>query len=779
MIINKDLNRILKYIENMESVPIFVCDTFCGCGGTSTGFDLGEFQNMKCSFVFACINHDKNAINSHKRNHPNAYHVEEDITTFDLTDLIIIVKHIRKYHPNSKILFHASCECINFSRAKGGMSRDADSRSLPEHLYRYIEAIDPEYITLENVREFLIWGPLQIKVVRDKKTGAEYCPLNYKKANKKKGIEASIEPVWVPIPEKKSIYYNAWRDHIKKYGYDYNYKLLNAADYGARTSRIRYFGIFNKPGNNYNWPEITHTKDGKGGKKKWMPVRDVLDFSIIGESIFDRKKDLSPKTYARIFAGCVKFIGGGKKEYEWILKYNSTNGNSGVHHPPSVNEPCPTIATQNRLGIVQTSFMDDLFKEESFLSKAYSGHPESKNSSLDNPSGTITTIDHHQKVDVRFIQQRNTGDPFSKVISLDKPSRTITTTGGNQELVEPRFLQKYYSWKPEHKVNSINKPSPTVRTKDGLSLIENKFLAAYYSTGDNCSHVNQPCPTVRTKDTFNLVSTMELSYNHKDTCFRLDKPFSTILTKDRYSILSTNFLMNYYSGGGQLGDIDNPSPAILGVPKQRIIETSFIDQQYGNSKPKGLDKPCNTITQNPKFAKVDNWIYDPNYDNPGRSVNEPGPTILASRKHHYIMNPQYTSAGGDVNIPCFTLIARMDKRPPYLIETEHNYINGQKIPSFIKVDGDKLIYEIYDTDCEEIKRLKEFMAIFKIIDIKMRMLVIPELLQIMGFPKNYVLIGTQEEKKKYIGNAVEVRQAKVLIEGIVQGMYEHELRKVI
>lgn len=38
--------------------------------------------------------------------------------------------------------------------------RDADSRTLAEHLYRYIEAIDPDFIQIENVEEFMSWGPL-------------------------------------------------------------------------------------------------------------------------------------------------------------------------------------------------------------------------------------------------------------------------------------------------------------------------------------------------------------------------------------------------------------------------------------------------------------------------------------------------------------------------------------------------------------------------------------------------------------------------------------------
>ena len=68
------------------------------------------------------------------------------------------------------------------------------------------------------------------------------------------------------------------------------------------------------------------------------------------------------------------------------------------------------------------------------------------------------------------------------------------------------------------------------------------------------------------------------------------------------------------------------------------------------------------------------------------------------------------------------------------------------------------------------------MVLYQIVDIKMRMLKIPELKRIMGFPEDYVLIGTQPEKKKYIGNAVEVNMARVLCEAVSRKL--RELRKV-
>ena len=115
------------------------------------------------------------------------------------------------------------------------------------------------------------------------------------------------------------------------------------------------------------------------------------------------------------------------------------------------------------------------------------------------------------------------------------------------------------------------------------------------------------------------------------------------------------------------------------------------------------------------------------------------------------MNPQFASAGGSIDKPCFTLIARMDKMPPYLVSTE-----------------DGLAIEVYETDSPMTVSIKEFMALYGISDIRMRMLNIRELKRIQGFPEDYILIGSQSEQKKFIGNAVEVNMSRVLCEALAK-----------
>lgn len=627
---------LMETLKREQTIDLYYIDLFCGAGGTSTGVETATINGKKVAKVIVCINHDRNAIASHMANHPDALHFTEDIRTLNLTPVVSLVKKIRLINPNAKIVLWASLECTNFSKAKGGQPRDADSRTLAEHLYRYIEAINPDYIQIENVREFMCWGDMD-------KNGK-------------------------PISKDKGRLYMLWVQKIKEYGYAFDKRILNAADFGAYTSRERFFGQFARHGLPIAWPEPTHCKEGKqdifSNLKKWKAVKDVLDFTDEGQSIFDRKKPLSVKTLERIYAGLIKFLAGGKDAF--LSRYNSVDAERTAL---SIDAPCGVLTTNNRFAKIQCHF----------LSKYFSGHPESKN---------------------------------------------IPITG----------------------------PAHTIKCKDNHALVTTDFLSAYYGTGDNVSSVNSPCPTVSTKDRFNYVRPQFLcSYNFNDAGKSIHEPSPTLLTKDRLSLISP-FFMNYYSGGGQLSGTDAPSPAILSNPKQRLISCNFLDMQYGASRGASIDEPAGTITGNPKHCLIScfPWLMNTSFNNTGSSINDPSQVITANRKWHYLMNPQFASAGGDINKPCFTLIARMDKMPPYLVETER---------------GTPAI-QILSPECEQMRNIKIFMALYGIVDIKMRMLKIPELKRIMGFPVDYVLVGTQADQKKFIGNAVEVNMARVICEAV-------------
>ena len=512
----------IPHLPQKNKYMLHYIDLFCGAGGTTTGVEQAHIDNIKCADVIACVNHEPHAIASHLANHPHAQHFIEDIRTLDVAPLDKLCRKVRKAHPHDYIVLWASLECTNFSRAKGGQPRDADSRTLAEHLFRYIEAIKPDFIQIENVEEFMCWGDLDSK--------------------------------GRPVSKDRGRCYLKWIKDVKKYGYDFEYRLLNAADFGAYTSRRRYFGLFAKHGLPIAFPHQTYGKYGDEGGlfhqyRKWKPVREVLDVEDEGESIFGRKKPLCEKTLERIFAGLVKFVAGGKAQYStWLLKYNSTN-KQGHHNAPSIDEPCPTVVCQNRLGVVKCQFCQD---------------------------------------------------------------------------------------------------------------------------------------------------------------------------------------------------------------RMELITSRFIDNQYGNGTPSSIESPGTTISTKPKqqLVTVKPWLMDTSFNNTAKSIDEPMPVITANRKWHYLMNPQFASAGGSIDKPCFTLIARMDKMPPYLMSMESG----------------EIAVVVYETDSPMMRKLKEFMAAYGIVDIKMRMLKIDELKRIQGFPTDYVLVGSQAEQKKFIGNAVEVGMSRALCEALYQAL---------
>lgn len=425
------------------AIRILYIDLFCGAGGTSTGVERARLRGRKCAKVIACVNHDANAIASHAANHPHALHFTEDIRTLPLGPLKARIERERRRYPKAKVVLWASLECTNHSRAKGGTSRDADSRTLAEHLYRYIEILQPDYIHIENVVEFMEWGPLIVKEVSDPKTGVEYCPLNIKRDKKRQVL--SIGPVWIPEPDKKGIYYRRWVQQVREYGYNFEHRVLNSADFGAYTSRVRYFGQFARPELPIAWPQQTHAKNPVAdlfseGLKPWRAVREVLNFEDRGESIFTRSKSLVDATLDRIHAGLVKFVAGGEDAF--LVKWNSRNQNTGKYIAPSLDAPCPTVATQNRLGVARVDF----------LSKQFSGQPQGKNIPVTGPAGTITTVDHHAFVSAYY------GNGFNS--SIERPAPTLTTKDRFQ-LVQP-FIANYYSGGGQ--LSSVDEPSGTIMT---------------------------------------------------------------------------------------------------------------------------------------------------------------------------------------------------------------------------------------------------------------------------------------------------------------------------
>ena len=413
-------------------VKEFVVDLFCGAGGTSEGIHLADCD----SEVVACVNHDKNAIECHRKNHPEAVHYTEDIRDLSVVAKISVqIAELRASFPNCIITVWASLECTNFSKAKGGQSRDADSRTLAISLYHYIDLLNPEFLMIENVEEILSWGPLRIK------EGIGSTELFSVLATDKKGSYINI-----PNKETLGIYYTDWRDTIKSYGYDYEHKIINAADVGAVQSRKRYFSQFAKMGLPIHWPEQTHCKKGDV-LPKWNSVRPVLDLEDVGVSIFGRSKKLVERTEMKIYEGLLKAVA--KGDTSFLVKYNSVNGKTGKHISPDLDMPSPTVATQGRLALGKVEFMEKAFAI-TYYGSGVNFH------SLDKPCPTIPTKDRLAKINLVLM---NYGSVKGSHRSIESPAGTVVVNDKHNLVTLEHFI---YNAAYKNTGSSIDKPSPTI-----------------------------------------------------------------------------------------------------------------------------------------------------------------------------------------------------------------------------------------------------------------------------------------------------------------------------
>ena len=476
-----------------------VGDMFCGSGGTTTGI-----VNVPGTTVLWAINHDPLAIESHAANHPEITHYTEDICDMDIS----ILKPVD--------ILWMSAECTHLSNAAGGRSRDPDSRMLSDQIYRYVDHCKPKYIIIENVKEFRSWGPLIWK--RDKNE-----QLMRVKSGKRKN-----EPILAPNPIFKGYYYKRWIYNLKKMGYaNYVWKDLNSADYGARTSRTRYYGIFSLKGYPIRFPLQTYHKSAINGYKKWLPVKPLLDLKDEGKSIFGREKPLVESTMNRIAYGLKKFA---LSEDKFLAYYY---GASNV--VSKTGDPLNTITTKDRETLVS-------LEKRQFITQAFHGQ-EKQSQGLNEPMKTILTKDLKQMITTNFITQYN---GQSKAKDIQEPLNALTTHA-KEALASvnknEQFILKYHG--SGQKARSTDRPIDAIIPGNKNALTSVNFIASGYTP-----HKNQK---PRVKD--------------------VDSPLNTIPCTNKHQIIKVNFISNQNFGTdpAKVKSIDEPIPTITTQDRIQLI----------------------------------------------------------------------------------------------------------------------------------------------------------------------------------------------------------------
>ena len=456
-------------------------DLFCGAGGASTGLELALSRLKMCHKGLA-INHWAVAVDTMKRNHPDIDTKQMSIEEAVPADLV----------PGGEVdLLWASPSCTHHSRAKGGKPRSNQLRAQPELVLTWLDQLFVRRIIIENVPEFVDWGPLT-------KDGR-------------------------PIERMKGACFRKWVESIEARNYTVEWRIVNCADYGDATSRKRFFlKAVRKGCGRIRWPEPTHAENPQPdlwGRtlKPWRGVRECLDLSDLGKSIFNRENPLSRNTLRRVAVGMKKYNG-----MDFLMDMLGADGGdeSRVH---LLTKPMPTQHSGGNRCAVVRPFVVRLNKN-------------CDAESVDAPLSTVTASgQHHALCQPLILDHLKNGEARP----ADKPLGS-QHTHDRYSVVQP-FIMDYFGLKHdhEHHVKGVDKPLPTLTTETHHYLCQPLVLGQ--QSGAEARPIDKPCPTIATSGAIRVATPIILDMSrpggHDSGHIRsADKPIQALTTCDNVQL---------------------------------------------------------------------------------------------------------------------------------------------------------------------------------------------------------------------------------------------------
>lgn len=411
---------------------------FAGAGGSCEGIRRATGASPRLA-----VNHNPIALRAHALNHPDTHHLCEDVFKAQPWRVWPRDRRLR--------LLWASPDCTDFSRAKGGKPVSGGRRSLAWAVIDWIAQVSPQILMLENVGEFLGWGPLREDGRRD--------------------------------PARAGETFAEWLATLRLHGYRAEWRLLRACDYGAPTIRKRLYLIARRDGRPIVWPEPTHGP----GRIPYRTAAECIDWSIPGRSIFGRPTPLAPKTMKRIAGGLRRFVleaaqpfllnlsHGGRLEpldepmrtvtatpaggdralvVPWFQE--TANGERPGQAPRvrALDLPAPTVTATGSQGAVACAW----------LAKHYTG---ATGSDLRAPLGTVTAQDHHSLC-AAFLTSYYSGggtaqalsDPMAAIVTRARHGLVVVELGGQPyalrditlRMLTPRELATAQGFGPDYQL---------------------------------------------------------------------------------------------------------------------------------------------------------------------------------------------------------------------------------------------------------------------------------------------------------------------------------------
>ena len=462
-----------------------VVDNFAGGGGASLPLDPD-----------IAINHDPEAIAMHAANHPRTKHYIEDVWEVDPVEACA-------GRPVGLAWF--SPTCTFFSKSRGGpLSEEAIKiRALPHVVIRWAAAVAPRIICFENVEEIAKWGPLHKQHTCG--CSKEYALAHGRRNKKTKKLVPVCKKACAYLTPIKAREGQCWRTFVRqleRLGYKVEWRLLRASDYGAPTSRRRLFLVARRDGLPVVWPEPTH---GPGRDRPHRGAHEIIDWSIVPTSIFDRDKPLVEKTLARLARGVWEFVVQSAKPFILPLNHGGVGRDDRRVH--DIDEPMPTITAgcrgshalavpylihrsngerKNKDGTMQLPRIYDVAKPigtivaegekhavcAAFLAKHFSDRPTGGwggGQPLDKPAGAVTTRDHHALVAANLVKFYGTSSAKDVAEPLD-----AVTAGGWKHALQTAHLMRYNGEGDAARL-SVEDPLGTVTTKDRYALVSEKL----------------------------------------------------------------------------------------------------------------------------------------------------------------------------------------------------------------------------------------------------------------------------------------------------------------
>lgn len=514
-----------------------IVDNFAGGGGASTGIEMATGYSVDIA-----INHDPEAIQMHKANHPNTKHYCEDVWQVDPVAAC-------KGHPVGLAWF--SPDCKHFSKAKGGKPKDKFIRGLAWVACRWAGLVRPRVIMLENVEEFKTWGPLNRR--------------------------------HHPIKAKQGKTFEKFVQQLTDLGYEVQFKELVAADYGAPTMRKRFFMIARCDGKSIIWPEPTHgPADSEAVKagllKPYVGAYTQLDFSLPCPSIFDTAEEikekygiravrpLAPKTMERIARGLKKFVLDNPEPF--IIQCN----HGGDRRQNDIREPMPTITGKHGYGIVEPTLAP-------YMGTNTTNHP---GGNCKDPIHTITTGNQQCLISPTLIQYHSeTAQGEVRGQTIKDPIMTVD--GSNRYGLVTSFLHKYYDGGYKGAGESMEKPFPTVTSWDHNSVVTANLI----QMNNHCDgrDVRNPIPTITAGDGhFGEVRAFLIKYYGDATGQDIEQPLDTVTTKDRFGLVTIEGVDYQIVDIGLRMLEPRELYGCQGFPDDYIIDHDYTGKTYSRSE---------------------------------------------------------------------------------------------------------------------------------------------------------------------------------------------------